>query len=211
MLLLCSSIVPSLASAQSTGGFIFVPPEYNEPRPKVDDNAGPSARIGVVEGELKDILIEISFFRQLHAMLTSQSQADVDNAQLRYSLSDSEVKDVTAILGSWKQELTEMANERRSQACAVWNQSARLDSSAEEVLGLHMEMEGGLADEKASLFAMRDNLQQFVSMGAANTIEKAVDNRKASKPSLNASSWSDGVRTRGNAISELNSTCGGAR
>lgn len=202
-----------LALAQNTS-FIFTSPDRDASAERTSSHAADGRTPLITDlttGDLKEMLIEISFYRQLHSRLSSESPEEVQGVLDRFSLTANEGLDVEIILGDWKRQTAATAATQLKAMCDFWStrDSTYSDTANVEIaLTRYTDLEPAIDTQMARLNDINNRITRYVNGEAASIISLHLEVRQRSKTGIGYINWPDAVRARGNSINELNSVCG---
>jgi hypothetical protein len=164
-------------------------------------------------GALKELLVEISFFRGLHSRLSS-SPNDIEQTLKRYDLSTNEAEDIVTLLGAWKQQTAVDASQKIAKMCEQWNSRNRSLSdevNANFVLNFHRELDADISDQRDQIEDLKEMVSRYTDNNSSSLILFHLEVRQRSKPDIGYLSFADGVSRRGNSVEELETICGGVQ
>lgn len=199
------------AQTESPPSFLFVDPSTSNPRLEVVPTQPPLFDRTVV-GTERDLALKATFLRQLYSQTSSESEARKNLALNRYGLTESQAKEIQAIVQEWMNYSLSLVSRQQESMCRYWENRTgeRSDAeSAELALRVWEDQDLSSFEKNALIDTVFETIEQRLGSETAVRLLELYEHRRLNSH-FTYVEWPDAVRGRARQVEELNFVCGGS-
>lgn len=177
-------------------------------RPLIDPSSQDSSA-----AELESVIAE-SFFRRLWSGINSQDDARKQITYSRLNLDDQQALILQQSIEDWMRIVSIDASDRRDQMCSYWNSNSQGSDSfviADAALELYDSLEPDRVRVEERLQSLIDDIGSKLGEDFVISLMSELDIDYDRRKDLKYTTWATSVRSRNNAIEQLDFTCGGGQ